>query len=114
MFIELLFSYSYLEFLQTLEDKVDQDWEGISSSLEEMRKSLLSRNGCLINMTAEGKNLLNTEKYVSKFLDLLPTRSPYEATTWTAQLSSGNEAIVIPTQVSMLLFSSTTHFPLFF
>ncbi|XP_062091512.1 presequence protease 2, chloroplastic/mitochondrial-like [Humulus lupulus] len=91
---------SYLEFLQALEEKVDQDWEGISSSLEEIRKSLLSCNGCLINMTGEGKNLTNTEKYVSKFLDLLPTSSPYETTTWNARLSSGNEAIVIPTQVN--------------
>lgn len=97
---------SYLEFLQTLEDKVDQDWEGISPSLEEIRRSLLSRSGCLINMTAEGKNLTSAEKYVSKFLDLLPASSPYEATTWNARLSSGNEAIVIPTQVRMLLFSS--------
>lgn len=91
---------SYLEFLQTLEDKVDQDWEGISSSLEEIRRSLLSRSGCLINMTAEGKNLTSAEKYVSKFLDLLPASSPFEATTWNARLSSGNEAIVIPTQVN--------------
>ncbi|PON69124.1 S-ribosylhomocysteinase (LuxS) [Parasponia andersonii] len=91
---------SYLEFLQALEEKVDQDWEGISSSLEEIRKGLLSRNSCLINLTAEGKNLANTEKYVSKFLDLLPTSSPYEGTSWNARLSSRNEAIVIPTQVN--------------
>ncbi|XP_024028914.1 presequence protease 2, chloroplastic/mitochondrial isoform X2 [Morus notabilis] len=91
---------SYLEFLQTLEEKADQDWEGISSSLEEIRKSLLSRSGCLINMTAEGKNLKSAEKHVSKFLDLLPASSPYEATTWNARLSPGNEAIVIPTQVN--------------
>lgn len=104
IFIELSSSYSYLEFLQALEEKVDQDWDEISSSLEEIRKSLLSRNGCLINMTGEGKNLTNTEKYVSKFLDLLPTSSPYEATTWNARLSSGNEAIVIPTQVRIFFY----------
>ena len=91
---------SYLEFLQALEEKVDQDWIGISSSLEEIRKSLLSRKGCLINMTSEGKNLMNSEKYVSKFLDLLPSSSSVEKTTWNGQLSSENEAIVIPTQVN--------------
>ncbi|KAL5541112.1 hypothetical protein UlMin_043398 [Ulmus minor] len=91
---------SYLEFLQALEAKVDQDWETISSSLEEIRKSILSQNGCLINMTSNGKNLTDTEKYVSKFLGLLPGSSPYEATTWNARLSPGNEAIVIPTQVN--------------
>ncbi|CAB4320768.1 unnamed protein product [Prunus armeniaca] len=90
---------SYLEFLQALEDKVDQDWDGISSSLEEIRKSLLSRNGCIVNMTAEGKNLTNSEKFVSKFLDLLPN-SPVTTSTWNARLPSSNEAIVIPTQVN--------------
>ncbi|KAK9286762.1 hypothetical protein L1049_015166 [Liquidambar formosana] len=91
---------SYLEFLQSLVEKVDQDWAAISSSLEEIRKSLLSRKGCLINMTADGKSLKNVEKFVSKFIDLLPSDSPVEKTTWSARLSSANEAIVIPTQVN--------------
>jgi Zn-dependent M16 (insulinase) family peptidase len=91
---------SYLEFLQTLEEKVDKDWDGISSSLEEIRKSLLSRNGCLINMTADGRILTNSGKFVSKFLDSLPTNSLIEKTGWNARLPSENEAIVIPTQVN--------------
>ncbi|XVE93344.1 hypothetical protein REPUB_Repub01dG0183700 [Reevesia pubescens] len=93
---------SYLEFLQALEEKVDNDWAGISSSLEEIRKSLLSREGCLINMTADGKNLSNTEKFVSKFLDLLPSNSPVEKASWSSRLPSNNEAIVIPTQVNYI------------
>ncbi|KAI5592027.1 hypothetical protein BDE02_04G123600 [Populus trichocarpa] len=91
---------SYLEFLKALEKRVDQDWAGVSSSLEEIRMSLFSKNGCLINMTADGKNLTNSEKYVSKFLDLLPSKSSVEAAAWNARLSPGNEAIVIPTQVN--------------
>ncbi|KAF8410035.1 hypothetical protein HHK36_002555 [Tetracentron sinense] len=91
---------SYLEFLRALEEKVDQDWAGISSSLEEIRKSLLSRKGCLINMTADGKNLANSEKFVSKFLDLLPSSSTVETSSWNARLAPANEAIVIPTQVN--------------
>ncbi|KAJ4839629.1 Presequence protease 1, chloroplastic/mitochondrial [Turnera subulata] len=91
---------SYLEYLQALEEKVDQDWAGVSSSLEEIRRSLLSRNGCLVNMTADGKTLTDSEKYVSKFLDLLPTNSSVAAASWNGRLASGNEAIVIPTQVN--------------
>ncbi|KAK8617664.1 hypothetical protein V6N13_080572 [Hibiscus sabdariffa] len=91
---------SYLEFLQALEEKVDNDWEGISSSLEEIRKSLLSREGCLVNMTADGKNLSNTEKFVGKFLDLLPSKPLVERASWNARLPLKNEAIVIPTQVN--------------
>ncbi|KAK8561299.1 hypothetical protein V6N13_149527 [Hibiscus sabdariffa] len=91
---------SYLEFLQALEEKVDNDWAGISSSLEEIRKSLLSREGCLVNMTADGKNLSDSEKFVSKFLDLLPSKPLVERSSWSARLPSNNEAIVIPTQVN--------------
>ncbi|KAK6159361.1 hypothetical protein DH2020_006675 [Rehmannia glutinosa] len=91
---------SYLEFLQALEKKVDDDWPEISSSLEEIRRTLISKNDCLINLTADGKNLQNTEKYVSKFLDMLPNNSPVGSTAWSARLPHTNEALVIPTQVS--------------
>ncbi|GKV22491.1 hypothetical protein SLEP1_g32359 [Rubroshorea leprosula] len=91
---------SYLEFLQALEEKVDNNWNEISSSLEEIRKSLLSRKGCLVNMTGDGKTLANTEKFISKFLDLLPSHSPVETAIWNALLPSNSEAIVIPTQVN--------------
>ncbi|KAM2364242.1 hypothetical protein ACFX1X_003213 [Malus domestica] len=90
----------WCQFLQALEEKVDQDWDGISSSLEEIRKSLLSRQGSIVNITAEGKNLTNSEKFMSKFLDLLPNSSPVATASWNAQLPSANEAIVIPTQVN--------------
>lgn len=81
---------------------MDNDWAGVSSSLEEIRKSLLSREGCLINITADGKNLSNTEKFVSKFLDLLPSKPLVERASWSARLPLNNEAIVIPTQVNKL------------
>ncbi|CAK9315812.1 unnamed protein product [Citrullus colocynthis] len=91
---------SYLEFLQTLEEKVDQNWVEISSSLEEIRQSLLSRKNCLVNVTADGKNLIKSEKFIGKFLDLLPNQPVIKNSTWNARLSSDNEAIVIPTQVN--------------
>ncbi|WCJ17647.1 presequence protease 1 [Euphorbia peplus] len=91
---------SYLEFLRNLEEKVDQDWSGVSSSLEEIRASLLSRNSCLVNLTADGKNLTNSEKHVGNFLDLLPNKSLVESAAWRAEFSLENEAIVIPTQVN--------------
>ncbi|CAI0556980.1 unnamed protein product [Linum tenue] len=91
---------SYLEFLQDLEKRVDQDWDGISASLEEIRASLLSKDGCLVNLTADGKNLTASEKYVSKFLDCLPSSSSAATASWNARLPLGNEAIVIPSQVN--------------
>ncbi|PIN10818.1 Metalloendoprotease HMP1 (insulinase superfamily) [Handroanthus impetiginosus] len=91
---------SYLEFLRALEKKVDDDWDEISSSLEEIRKTLISKNDCLINLTADGKNLKDSEKYVSKFLDMLPSSPPDGSAAWDARLPPTNEAIVVPTQVN--------------
>jgi len=98
---------SYLEFLQDLEKKVDQDWDGISSSLEEIRRSLLSRKGCLVNMTADEKNLNNSTKYLSKFLDSLPSASSAGTNSWNTQLSFENEAIIIHTQVLSIYMRKT-------
>lgn len=107
------YTCSYLDFLRDLEERVDQDWDGISSSLEEIRKSLLSRDGCLIKMTADGRNLKNSEKFVSKFLDMLPSNSNIGANTWRARLSRENEAIVIPTQVRITSLSNSVGFGFF-
>ncbi|KAL8241595.1 hypothetical protein R6Q59_011897 [Mikania micrantha] len=91
---------SYLEYLKNLEEKVEQDWSEISISLEEIRKTLISKKGCLVNLTSDGKNLKNSETIVGKFLDLLPSTSPVTSASWNARIPSINEAIVIPTQVN--------------
>ncbi|KAL6546089.1 hypothetical protein OROGR_009963 [Orobanche gracilis] len=98
--VEELVVNNYLEFLEALEKKVDDDWPEISSSLEEIRRILVTKNDCLVNLTANGKNLANAEKYVSRFLDMLPNTSAVGSTAWSARLPSTNEAIVIPTQVN--------------
>lgn len=95
----VLASCSYLEFLQALEKKVDENWPEISASLEEIRKTLISKNDCLINLTADEKNLKNSEKHISNFLDMLPNTSPVDSVPLSARLSPTNEAIVVPTQV---------------
>lgn len=91
---------SQLEFLEALEGKVDQDWDGVSSSLEEIRKSVICKKGCFVNMTASGKS----EKFISKFVDLLPSKSPFARTMWKARLPSENGVIVMPIKVSIILF----------
>lgn len=91
---------SYLEFLKDLEGKIEQEWSEISMSLEEIRKTLLSKKGCVINLTSDGKNLKVSEKYIKKFLNSLPSTSIVTSSTSNAQLPSINEAIIIPTQVN--------------
>lgn len=92
-----------MDYLRSLEEKVDKDWPEICTSLEEIRRSIFSKDRCLVNLTADEKTLMFAEKHVSKFLDLLPSDPLIKSTAWEAQFSPTNEAIVIPTQVSCLL-----------
>ncbi|KAL4578658.1 hypothetical protein LXL04_014787 [Taraxacum kok-saghyz] len=92
---------SYLEFLKDLEGKIEQDWSELSMSLEEIRKTLLSRKGCIVNLTSDGKNLTIAEKFVTKFLNLLPNSSSIVTSSSSNELLPlNNEAIIIPTQVN--------------
>ncbi|KAG2654224.1 hypothetical protein PVAP13_1NG489800 [Panicum virgatum] len=97
---EQLGGVSYLLYLRDLETKIDQDWDSISSSLEEMRKSLFSKNGCLINLTSDWKNLEKSNQHIAKFLDSLPSSPSLGSDPWLSRLPSVNEAIVVPTQVN--------------
>ncbi|XP_073010433.1 presequence protease 1, chloroplastic/mitochondrial isoform X1 [Typha latifolia] len=99
---EQIGGFSYLEFLQELEKKIDQDWDRISCSLEEIRKSVLAKEGCLINVTTDEKNLSKTNKLIANFVDSLPSTTSRESDSWPSKLSPVNEAIVIPTQVNYI------------
>uniref|UniRef100_A0A0E0K5I3 Peptidase M16C associated domain-containing protein n=1 Tax=Oryza punctata TaxID=4537 RepID=A0A0E0K5I3_ORYPU len=91
---------SYLEYLRDLETKIDQDWDKISSSLEEMRQSLFRKDSCLVNITSDWKNLEKSNKHIAKFLDSLPSTTSLGSDPWLSRLPSVNEAIVVPTQVN--------------
>jgi Zn-dependent M16 (insulinase) family peptidase len=65
-----------------------------------MRKSLFSKEGCLINITSDSKNLEKSGQYIAKFLDSLPSAPSLGSDPWVSRLPSVNEAIVIPTQVN--------------
>lgn len=99
---EQMSGISYLEFLKELEGKIDEKWSEISMSLEEIRGALLSKKGCLVNLTSDGKNLKKAETFVRKFVDWLPSTSPLTSAYLNEQLSSSSEAFTIPTQVNFV------------
>lgn len=91
---------SYMDFLQKLEKQVDDDWSTVAGSLEEIRDSLFSRKGVLINMTADEKNLVSAEQHVADFLSALPDTNTLVIPSWNSRLTPVNEALLIPTQVN--------------
>ncbi|CAD7700528.1 unnamed protein product [Ostreobium quekettii] len=90
---------SYLEYVRSLVDRVDSDWPGVQADLEAIRSALLTRNGAIINMTADEDTLGITRPYMSEFLDALPSDAKDKA-DWSVMLPRVNEAIVVPTQVN--------------
>ncbi|CAM6087081.1 unnamed protein product [Calypogeia fissa] len=91
---------SYLEFLRSLEKRVEEDWPSVAQSLEEIRTALLSRKSAIVNLTSSEKILTAAETHVSALLDSLPETCGVTSSPWNACLSSRNEGLIIPTQVN--------------
>ena len=52
--------YSYLEFIRSLADRVESDWDGVVADLEAIRAAVLSRSKAYINMTGDGTGRMTT------------------------------------------------------
>ena len=78
--------------------RVEENWDSVQADLETIRKSLLSRNGLLINLTADAKVLSSVDSVVSDFVASLPDKK-LEIASWSGLLPSINEALIVPTQV---------------
>lgn len=89
---------SHFDYLQTLEKQVDSDWPIVAEALEEIRSSLLSRKGALINLTADIRLITRAESYVSSLLQAFPD-GVVAKKLWDRCFEQSNEGLVIPTQV---------------
>eukprot|EP00798_Chlamydomonas_sp_ICE-L_P006877 gene6877-30852_t len=97
---ELMGGYTYLEYIRTLAKRVETDWEGVNKDLETIRSALLSRNGAVVNITADEATMTQADRHVADFLASLPPTSAITATPWAGSLPSINEALTVPTQVN--------------
>eukprot|EP01018_Ginkgo_biloba_P006178 Gb_04858 [translate_table: standard] len=91
---------SYLEFLQNLEKQVEGEWPTVAGLLDEIRSTLFSKKGVLVNLTADEKNLSLAEQHVAGLLNALPEDNILDFPSWAYRLSPVNEAFIIPTQVN--------------
>lgn len=90
---------SYLEYIRSLVDRVDSDWPSVQADLESIRSVLLTRNGAIINLTADEGTLSAARPHISAFLDALPSDAKQKA-DWSNTVARINEALVVPTQVN--------------
>lgn len=96
---EIMGGISYLEFMRTLVNRVDADWEGVQADLERIRTALLQRRGALVNITGDEGALGAASRHLSEFWESLPATSAEDA-GWNGLLVAQNEALVVPTQVN--------------
>jgi Zn-dependent M16 (insulinase) family peptidase len=96
---ERMHGVSYLIFLRSLLDKIDNDWPSVLSTLEEMRQILVNRNTMMFNATVDKDNWTAVKDRLDSFCDRIPAAPP-NSPAWTPDPTSGNEGLAVPTQVN--------------
>jgi Zn-dependent M16 (insulinase) family peptidase len=89
----------HLFFLRELVDKIDNDWASVLASLESVRKSIINRNGLLVNVTMEDDKFPDFKARLDAFLAQVPKRDEANA-NWSIDSSIAYEALTLPAQVN--------------
>ena len=96
---ERMHGISYLIFLRSLLDRIDNDWPSVLSTLEEMRRVLVNRNTMLLNATVDKDNWTTVKDRLDNFFDRVPAAPP-KSPAWSPDRTTGNEGLAVPTQVN--------------
>jgi Zn-dependent M16 (insulinase) family peptidase len=88
-----------LFFLRELADRMDSDFDGVLSDLEELRRALVNRNGAVLNLTMDEGMLAAHGERFREFVASLPGGAPVGA-DWQGLGEDGHEGLVIPAQVN--------------
>ena len=89
----------YLYFLRTLLEEIDQDWPGVVSRLEGVRKVLINRASLVANVTLDEANWKFFQPQLVEFTQALPV-SDMQPITFDRAHITPNEGLVIPAQVN--------------
>jgi hypothetical protein len=96
---EQMSGISYLFFLRQLLKDIDEDWPGVLARLEEVRRTLVSRNAMICNVTVDGENWRRFAPQLDAFLAAMPTAAASRV-AWSPDYGSGFEGLVAPSQVN--------------
>jgi len=90
---------SYLFFLRELERRLQTDWAGVLSQLEEMRRLLITSRSLVCNVTLDSESWSGFEMKLKEFLQKLPSDETGEA-NWRLEYDAEDEGLAIPAQVN--------------
>ena len=96
---EQMHGVSYLIFLRSLLNRIDNDWPGVLSTLENMRQILVNRNTMLLNATVDKDNWTTVKHRLDDFCDRIPA-APAKSPAWPPDRTMDNEGLAVPTQVN--------------
>jgi Zn-dependent M16 (insulinase) family peptidase len=90
---------SYLFFLRELNRKVDEDWPGVLTTLEHIKKALVNRQNMLVNITCDEHGWAKLKPPLNHFLEELPS-TPVHRYKWSPKKVAAFEGMIIPAQVN--------------
>jgi hypothetical protein len=90
---------SYLFFLRQVLKDIDEDWPGVLARLEQVRRTLVSRNAMICNVTVDNENWGRFAPQLDEFLAALPAPAA-ERVAWSPEYDSSFEGLIIPAQVN--------------
>ena len=90
---------SYLFFLRELNRKVDEDWPGVLTTLEHLKKTLINRQNMLVNITCDEQGRAELNPPLNGFLQELPS-TPVHIFKWSPKKIPAFEGMIIPAQVN--------------
>ena len=97
---EAMGGVSYLDFIRSLVQRIENDWESVQADLEAIRLALVQQKGVLVNITGDERTLSSAQSAVAAFLSALPITSSSSGGWTSSLLAHGNEALLVPTQVN--------------
>ncbi len=96
---EQLGGISYLFFLRSLIEKINQDWPSVLRDLEQLRSYLVNRQNLIVNVTFDAQDWGAARSQIEGFVANLP-EIPARPQDWRTSPLPVNEGLVIPAQVN--------------
>lgn len=96
---EQMGNISQLFFLRELVKQVEQAWETVLGTLEEIRHTLLNRAAMMLNVTVDGEGWHTLQPQLTSFLGEMPS-APLVLAEWAATPGPQREGLTIPAQVN--------------
>ena len=89
----------YLFHIRELAKQVENNWPDVLQTLETIHHSLIHKKGMICNVTMDGEQWRTVKPALEAFLAALPS-SDIPLSTWSPELSIGNEGLTIPVKVN--------------